>query len=906
MIGRFSSRRAPLSGIITGDLAGAKRYDRIAGYFTSSILEVAGEALDQMADGATARVICNSSLDPLDVKTARAAKQAMYREWCEELPADISPPLRKRLEQLYRLLSSGRLQVRVLPDSTFGLIHGKAGVITRGDGSEVCFIGSTNESKSAFMLNYELVWTDDDSESISWVHDEFEALWTSPDAFELAEAVVEDIERQTRRTVISSVAEWKEEDQPDPASPVVELPIYRRENGLWAHQKYFIRRAFEEHQRGGARLVLADQVGLGKTVQLALAAKLMALWGSKPVLVLVPKTLMEQWQDELRDLLSMPSARWTGQQWIDERGNAYPSRGIEDLKRCPRRVGLVSTGLVVHGKDAADILASLDYECVILDEAHRARRRNIGQTHKNERAEPNNLLRFLQTVAPRTRSMLLATATPVQMDPIEAWDLLEALNRGHEGVLGTPYSRWRSGSRNGLELVTGRAEPPEDLRDVWEWIRDPLPPSSESRAFKIVRDRLDLSDNERWARPEAWDQLPPPEQSRIRALQADFFRNHNPYIRHIVRRTREYLEGATDPTTNEPYLKPVRVRLFGEGQNESVPLPPYLEDAYQAAEAFCDAVGRRSGFNSGFLRTILLRRVGSTVFAGRQTALKMLGEQKDGDGDEDDDEAEEQAGSMGKSSLYPLATSEIEELKRFVTLLDAADEDPKAQIVERLLRGESGQRGWLNEGCIVFSQYYDSVRWLAERLSALLPEETIGIYAGANKSGVFRGGEFSRLPRDEIKAAVRHDELRLVIGTDAASEGLNLQRLGTLINLDLPWNPTRLEQRKGRTQRIGQVRDEVLIYNMRYRGSVEDRVHELLSGRQESIYGLFGQLPDTLEDVWVQVALRNEAKALEIIDAVPEVNPFEIRYDRVEPVEWESCSRVLDAEAQAETMLRGW
>ncbi len=66
------------------------------------------------------------------------------------------------------------------------------------------------------------------------------------------------------------------------------------------------------------------------------------------------------------------------------------------------------------------------------------------------------------------------------------------------------------------------------------------------------------------------------------------------------------------------------------------------------------------------------------------------------------------------------------------------------------------------------------------------------------------------LPRDDIKRMVRTGELRLVLGTDAASEGLNLQRLDTLINLDLPWNPTRLKQRKGRIQRIGQIRDEVL------------------------------------------------------------------------------------------------
>jgi len=77
--------------------------------------------------------------------------------------------------------------------------------------------------------------------------------------------------------------------------------------------------------------------------------------------------------------------------------------------------------------------------------------------------------------------------------------------------------------------------------------------------------------------------------------------------------------------------------------------------------------------------------------------------------------------------------------------------------------------------------------------------------------------------------------MKIIFGTDNASEGLNLQCLGTLINLDLPWNPTRLEQRKGRIQRIGQIRDEVLVYNMSYKDSVEDRVHELLSDRLEHI-----------------------------------------------------------------------
>ena len=77
----------------------------------------------------------------------------------------------------------------------------------------------------------------------------------------------------------------------------IETPVYRQQAGLWEHQKYFVKLAFNAHLHapGGARYVLADQVGLGKTVQLAMAAELMALVGTKPVVVLAPKTRLWQW-----------------------------------------------------------------------------------------------------------------------------------------------------------------------------------------------------------------------------------------------------------------------------------------------------------------------------------------------------------------------------------------------------------------------------------------------------------------------------------------------------------------------------------------------------------------------------------------------------------------------------------
>ena len=148
----------------------------------------------------------------------------------------------------------------------------------------------------------------------------------------------------------------------------------------------------------------------------------------------------------------------------------------------------------------------------------------------------------------------------------------------------------------------------------------------------------------------------------------------------------------------------------------------------------------------------------------------------------------------------------------------------------------------------------------------------------------------------------------ILVGTDAASEGLNLQALSTLINIDLPWNPTRLEQRKGRIQRIGQLSDTIYIYNMRYKDSVEDKVHNRLSERFQSIHDLFGQIPDVLEDVWIAIAKNDEESAEKAINKLPKKNPFELKYEERPPDcgDWEKCSVVLDKQDELRELMRGW
>lgn len=916
MINRYSSRATRIDKHFLNDkLHNAKSYDRIAGYFSSSVLEIAGEAIESITG--KVRLICNSQIEKADCETATAAAAALRREWCENEPEKIYASSTPRLKRLYELMKSEKLEIKVLPNNVFGLIHGKAGVITLADGSKTSFIGSVNETLSAWRLNYEMLWEDTSPEAIEWVQNEFDYFWQHPCAIPMSDFVVEDIGRISEREVIDDIIRWKE--MPEPAQAVVESPVYREELGLWEHQKCFVDMAFRNHRKPyGARFVLADQVGLGKTIQLALSAQLMALWGDKPVLIIVPKTLIWQWQDEMRTLLDMPSAAYNGREWVDENGIKYPPS--DDIRKCPRRVGIISQGIIVNGRDEyLEQLLSVQYECVIVDESHRARRKNLGEDKEHLKAEPNNLYDFLLKMSLRTQSMLLATATPVQMYPIEAWDLLNILSQKNNSVLGSDLSKWRKEPKRTLDLIMEKAHignSPTEWLEQCEWLRNPFPPSEEDEVnFGGIRKRLKMEDDNFIIKPEQITAMHNSPEGRkiLRILEGGFIQNHNPFIRHIVRRTRDFLENNNNPETGEPYLKKIEVVLMGEKESEGIQLPPYLQDAYSCAEEFCELLGSRVR-GSGFIETLLLKRVGSTMLAGRKTAEKMINwgnteedifEEDDDDLGSDEKRVDVQTNKKTVSAVKDITEAEKEALARFIKILaENKDDDPKYSLVLNLLT----DKGFKDKGCIIFSQYFDSAFWVAERLSNDLKGAPIGLYAGGDKSGVIRDGKFHKHTKEDVKRMVKFREIKILVGTDAASEGLNLQTLGTLINLDLPWNPTRLEQRKGRIQRIGQQSDKVLIYNMRYKDSVEDRVHTMLSKRLKNISEIFGQLPDVLEDVWVQVALGKKADAEKIIDAVPLQHPFEIKYEKqaVSGINWEDCRIVLSESEKRKCLLDGW
>ncbi len=780
-------------------------------------------------------------------------------------------------------------------------MNGKAGVIEYPDGAKTCFIGSANETRSAFAGNYEIVWEDSSPEGVQWVEEEFAALWK--EALPLPDLILEQIRRVAEREEASLGALTPAET---PGAALAEAPIYRSGEGLQPWQRAFVV-TFLDHREpyGKARLLLADEVGLGKTLALATAALVAMLLDDGPTLILCPATLTLQWQTELTDKLGIPSAVWSSREkcWLDPRGHVIRTRGAEDVAWCPFQIGIVSTGLIFQDSEERQHLLARKYGTVILDEAHRARRRGgLGQRE----SEPNNLLDFMLKIAPKTRHLLLGTATPIQTEVYELWDLLCILNAGAEFVLGREhFSPWRDWQQ-GLLLVKGERAP-ADEREAWEWVRDPLPPAREHPMFLTLRQQLGVADDAFLARNGfgALDFIA--QQALSAALDPAFLQQHNPVVRHTVLRRRRTLEaqGLLDrvgvnvhPDPDAPVGTYHGVPLNGIGLLANRP----FDLAYEAAEEFTRALGGRTRA-AGFMKTLLLQRICSSFAAGRATAAKLLNREAPDDEDE----------ALTRPDMF--SDMSAEEERHLRTIIDelARPEarDPKLEAVFTFLtRQRSEGKTWLEHGCIVFSQYYDTARAVAAHLAERLPDEPIAIYAGAGRSGIYRQGAFASVEREAIKAAVRNREVRLIVATDAACEGLNLQTLGTLINVDLPWNPSRLEQRLGRIKRFGQRRAHVDMLNLVYHGTHDERIYQALSRRMKDRYDLFGSLPDTIDDDWIESIEALEAMMDKYLHLRQQArSAFEIRYEQTitpDRDRWERCARVLARRNVVDWLSRPW
>ncbi len=896
MLNRFSSRAGRLSHVFLKDrLAGAKKYRRIAGYFRSSIFELVDEEIEGID---FIEIVCNSDLDPRDITASRLARETALKEkWNEGFDEIDTLFNRKRYKRLYELLKSGKVRVQVVSANDAPFLHGKAGVIESRNGLKTSFVGSLNETREGWQEHYEIVWEDQSPEGVAWVEAEFEYLWAR--SVPLPDAIVEEVGRLSRKVEV----ELNELEPADiAAAALVEAPLYRKGEELKPWQRAFVG-LFLEHREsyGSARFVLADEVGVGKTLSLATAAMVACLLGDGPALILAPATLCQQWQVELKDKLGLPSAVWlsSAKVWRDANGHIIKTRGAEDIRRCPFQIGIVSTGLIVQGSAEAPALLECKFGTLILDEAHKARKSRGITANGN----PNRLLEFMINAAPRSKHVVLGTATPVQTDVEELWDLLEVLNQGADHVLGRFASHWRRPSV-AIPVLTGEKVIVEE-GEAWNWLRNPLPVGRENALFDFIRGDLrvkpdqfftdkPVTDLDDFTRMELRDAM----ESREDGVA--FLPRHNPILRHTVLRKRATLEdmGLLDKIAVDIWpSEHDRLPIF---EGLALPTSADFDVAYAAAKDFTSALRKRVK-SAGFMQSMMQQRICSSMASGIATAKRLL-EKRQAIAVEGEVDAAQDPPLV---DLPEILESERFFLQQIVTSLSQKTTDPKLDAVLYFLR----ERRWLDHGCIIFSQYFDTAYWVAESLTVRMPGERVALYAGADKSGVFFDGEWRSVEREDIKLAVRDRKVRLLVATDAACEGLNLQMLGTLINVDLPWNPSRLEQRIGRIKRIGQIRPKVDMLNLVYADTNDEKVYRALSQRMKDRYDLFGSLPDTIEDEWIDDIGNLEEYFSQFTSKKKRANAFDLRYAKTvipEGPGWEMCEKVLSRRDVVERLSAGW
>jgi len=284
------------------------------------------------------------------------------------------------------------------------------------------------------------------------------------------------------------------------------------------------------------------------------------------------------------------------------------------------------------------------------------------------------------------------------------------------------------------------------------------------------------------------------------------------------------------------------------------------KQAYDELEVYCRELVSKISANKpankpppslGFLLSFLRLRLASSLFAIKETlrrrkkkvvaTLNHISTQPEildfsndvesyvDSNDESDKEIEHLFLKDRETDDLEWEKSKLSEM--LLTLQDLSAPPSKFQELLAVLdkRKFSGNR---IKQLVIFTRFYDTLTDIVTRIRRIDSSMLIGTYSG--KGGQYVDPETNKLnnvDREEIKHRFMREEIDVLICTDAAAEGLNLQTADLIINYDLPWNPMKVEQRIGRIDRIGQKYDEIFVLNLCYADSAEQIVYDRLLKR---------------------------------------------------------------------------
>lgn len=584
--------------------------------------------------------------------------------------------------------------------------------------------------------------------------------------------------------------------------------------------------AFKSPLSNGA--ILADEVGLGKTIEAGLVLSQKWAEGKKRMLIVVPASLRKQWSQELAEKFFLPSQILEAKSFNTaiKAGNLNPFEANEIL--------ICSYPFAARH---AEKLMLVRWDLVVLDEAHRLR--NVYKTqNKTARA-----LRTALTNAPK----VLLTATPLQNSLMELYGLVSFIDEyafGDEKSFRSQYSRMTSPEQFGE--LKGRLQPfchRTLRRQVLEYVkytnRQPItqefwPSDDEQALYDMVSDYLQ--------RPSLF--ALPNAQRKLMTL----------VLRKLLASSTFAIAGALDSLVNK--------------------LQRQLKDNEQL-------VNRLEGLEEDF---------------------ETLEEY------EDEIEIEEEPQPLSTDDIAAIE-GEISDLAAFRELAVSISENAKGMaLIDGLKAGfDKATALGAEQKAIIFTESRRTQDYLVRLLSENGYADKLVLFNGSNtdeqSKAIYKAWIERHQGSDKITgsrtadmraALVEHfrNTAQIMIATEAAAEGINLQFCSLLVNYDMPWNPQRIEQRIGRCHRYGQKHDVVVINFLNKANAADQRVYELLNEKFNLFSGVFGASDDVLGAI--ESGIDFEQRIVEIYQTCREPEQIAFQFEELRKELDEQINQAMD------------
>ena len=534
-------------------------------------------------------------------------------------------------------------------------------------------------------------------------------------------------------------------------------------------------------------VILADEVGLGKTIEAGIVLTQKWAEGKRKVLVIVPSSLRKQWNQELLDKFFLSSILLEAKSF---------NQSIKQGKDNPFNQNEIVICSYHFARNKADFIKLINWDLVIIDEAHRLR---------NVYRKANKIARAIKEALFDSRKILL-TATPLQNSLLELYGLVSFID----------------------DYTFG---------DV-----------------KSYKDQfLRLSDQENF------DDL----KSRIAPIcKRTLRRQVLEYIRYTNRIpiTQEFIPTQEEQTLYDyitEYLRKEMLYALPSSQRQLITLilRKLLSSSTFAITGTLNSLIRR-------LQHILSNASKVEIEEEINEDYESFEETKE------EWQEDENVNSEEKLTQEDLKTiqSEIEELMKYRDLAESITHNAKGSVLLTALKMGFAKAKELgaNEKAIIFTESRRTQQYILKILSETEYKSKIILFNGSNNDEIskqiYKNWILDHQGTDritgsksaDIRAAIVDcfkENASIMIATESAAEGINLQFCSLVVNYDLPWNPQRIEQRIGRCHRYGQKYDVVVVNFLNKKNAADQRIYELLSEKFKLFSGVFGASDEVLGSI---------------------------------------------------------